>query len=147
MADPLRVVFDTTILVSAFLTARTRGVAAELLQRCSEGVFTLYVSDAILNETEDVLLNRAHLRRRFQYTDVAVRDYCRTAGTLATVLRNVPITPVVRDPNDDMIIACAIAAEADYLVTRDKDLLELRSHRHVTVLAPEALIALLRSMS
>jgi putative PIN family toxin of toxin-antitoxin system len=117
MPDPLRVVFDTTILVSAFLTARTGGVAADLLRLCSEGVFTLCVSDAILDETEDVLLNRAHLRKRFQYTDGAARDYCRIAGTLALVLRDVPITPVVRDPSDDMIIACAVGAEADYLVT------------------------------
>jgi putative PIN family toxin of toxin-antitoxin system len=145
MPDPLRAVFDTTILVSAFLTARTGGVVTELLRLCSEGTVALYLSTAILDETEDVLLNRAHLRRRFQYTDAAVGAYCRTVGVLATVLHDVRTTPVVRDPNDDMIIACAIAAKADYLVTRDRDLLELRMHRRVTILTPEALLVLLRS--
>ena len=36
-----------------------------------------------------------------------------------------PLTGIVRDPNDDMILACAVAASAAYVVTRDLDLLSL----------------------
>jgi len=61
------------------------------------------------------------------------------------VLTDVPVTPVVRDPNDDMIIGCAVAAGANYLVTRDKDLLAVSSHRHTTIIGPEAFAELLRS--
>ena len=67
-------VFDATILVSAFLT--NRGVSAELLTHAAAGAFDLYVSDAILAETRDVLLQREHLRKRFVYTDQEVAEYC-----------------------------------------------------------------------
>jgi putative PIN family toxin of toxin-antitoxin system len=148
MPDSLRVTFDTTVLVSAFLTTHAGGPAAELLQLCAEGAFALFVSDAILDETEDVLLNRAHLRRRFHYTDAAVREYRRGIGGLAIVLKDVAaIAPVVRDPEDDMVVACALAANADYLVTRDKDLLALRSHGQVKIHPPETFLAILRTAS
>ena len=52
---------------------------------------------------------------------------------------------VVRDPDDDMIIGCAIAADADYLVSRDKDLLSLGSHEGISIIAPEAFLQILRA--
>jgi predicted nucleic acid-binding protein len=51
---------------------------------------------------------------------------------------------VVRDPNDDRIVACALAAGADYRVTRDDDLLSLRTHESITMITPEAFMSLLR---
>ncbi len=57
-----------------------------------------------------------------------------------------PITGIVeRDPNDDMIIACASAASADYIVTRDKDLLSLRVYDAITMVTPEVFMDTLRS--
>jgi len=60
-------------------------------------------------------------------------------------LSDLPEVRVVRDPNDDMILASAIAADADYLVTRDRDLLTLIRHEGIAVISPEAFIALLRA--
>ena len=90
---------------------------------------------------------RAREEDGFGLIELLIAMVVLNVGVLATVLHDVRTTPVVRDPNDDMIIACAIAAKADYLVTRDRDLLELRMHRHVTILTPEALLVLLRSGS
>jgi predicted nucleic acid-binding protein len=42
----------------------------------------------------------------------------------------------VRDPNDDMTIACALKARADYVVTRDKDLLSLGAHEGIGMVTP-----------
>ena len=55
-----------------------------------------------------------------------------------------PEVRIVRDPNDDAIVACAVAAGADYLVTRDKDLLSIKAHQGIAVISPEAFLALLR---
>jgi predicted nucleic acid-binding protein len=49
-------VFDATVLVSAFLT--NHGVSAQLLADVVAGAFELYLSDAIIAETRDVLLHR-----------------------------------------------------------------------------------------
>jgi predicted nucleic acid-binding protein len=48
-----------------------------------------------------------------------VIEYCQGLTRYGTIITDVPdIRGVVRDPNDDMIIACAVAAGADYIVTR-----------------------------
>jgi predicted nucleic acid-binding protein len=43
-----------------------------------------------------------------------------------------------------MILACAVAASATYIVTRDNDLLSLASYNGITMITPEAFLALLR---
>lgn len=55
-----------------------------------------------------------------------------------------PLHGVVRDPNDDVIVATAVAAGAAYLVARDKDLLALKSYKGTTMVTPEAFRGLLR---
>jgi len=54
------------------------------------------------------------------------------------------VTAVIRDPNDDMVIATAVRAQATYIVTRDKDLLSLQHHEGITMLTPETFIAMVR---
>ena len=49
-----------------------------------------------------------------------------------------PLAGVVRDPNDDMVIACAIDGRADTIVSRDKDLLSLGTFQGVPIISPEA---------
>jgi predicted nucleic acid-binding protein len=59
-----------------------------------------------------------------------------------------PITgAVARDPDDDKIIACAAAAGAEYLVSRDRDLLTLGRYGEIKIVSPEALLRIVRSFS
>jgi predicted nucleic acid-binding protein len=51
---------------------------------------------------------------------------------------------VLRDPKDDMVIATALQAHVSYIVTRDDDLLSLRSYEGMTMITPEAFMGLLR---
>ena len=69
-------------------------------------------------------------------------DGLRLVAHLVTDLPQV--TAVIRDPNDDMVIATAPRAQAAYIVTRDKDLLSLQSYESVTMITPEAFIAIVR---
>jgi hypothetical protein len=46
--------------------------------------------------------------------------------------------------NHDKIVACALAADADYIVTRDKDLLSLEEHEEIRMITPERFLHLLR---
>jgi predicted nucleic acid-binding protein len=55
-----------------------------------------------------------------------------------------PLTGIVRDPNDDMVLATARAAGATYLITRDLDLLSLQAYEGITILTPEVFMAILR---
>lgn len=64
-----KVVFDTTILVSALLNFVTGGVSHDLLRFAGEGKFELYLSDDILEETARVLLIGERIRKHYAYTD------------------------------------------------------------------------------
>lgn len=140
-----KVVFDSTTLVSAFL--RKGGVTGALLTRAAEGACALYLADAIIDETEHVLLNREHLRLHFTYTNIDVDEYIRLLRTFAHRVSHLPEVKVYRDPNDDVIIATAVAAGASYLVARDNDLLSLATYQDVTILTPEAFLDLLHTPS
>jgi uncharacterized protein len=137
-----RVVVDTTVLISAFLTEE--GVAAEVLGLGRAGVFALCLSQAILEELRSRLLHRRRIRRRYQYTDARVHEHCRDLEAAAQIIASIPPVRVVeRDPNDDMVVACALAGGADYVVTRDKDLLSLGAYEGIRMVTPRQLLDLL----
>ncbi|MGD0820219.1 MAG: putative toxin-antitoxin system toxin component, PIN family [Desulfomonilia bacterium] len=54
------------------------------------------------------------------------------------------INGVCRDPNDDMFLAVAVNAKAAFLVTGDKDLLELRKYKSIKIVSPQKYLALLK---
>ena len=132
-----RAVFDTTILISAFL--RLGGLADELLTLAGEGKYELVLTSAIIIETWRKLVSSDHIRARYPFSDERVHIFCLSLSQIsADVLRSTqPLTGVVRDPNDDMVIAAAIDGRADTIVSRDKDLLSLGSFRGVPIISPE----------
>lgn len=139
----IKAVLDSTILVSAFLS-RT-GVSRELLQYVSQGGVEFYVSDQILAETERVL-NYGRLRTRYPYYDEDIASFLQLIASIAHVVNPLStIEGVVRDPNDDMIVACAVEAQALYIISRDKDLLSLGNYEGIEVVSPEQLMAIIKT--
>lgn len=55
---------------------------------------------------------------------------------------NLKIADICRDADDDINIACAVAAKAEYLVTGDSDFLEVKSYQGVKILTPRDFEAL-----
>ena len=142
----LSAVLDATILVSAFLTPH--GLAAQLLSAARQGDFVLFLSEQILAETQEVLLDREHIRKRYSYTDEQAARFCRALRSAVHLVTHLPeVSGVVRDPTDDQVIACALAAAARYLVTRDPDLLTLGVYQDVQMITPEAFMHLVREES
>ena len=145
MPEPLTAVSDSTVLVSAFLTKG--GVSAELLRYAREGVFLVFLSEDILTETQHTLAY-PRIRERYNYTDADVADFLNRLRLAATLVTELPqMTVVTRDPNDDMVIATAARAQAAYIVTRDDDLLSLQQYEDITIISPEAFMAILRERS
>jgi putative PIN family toxin of toxin-antitoxin system len=140
-----KVVLDSSVLVSAFLNPTPGGASYDLLRFAAQGAFALYLSDAIVAETARVLVTSTRNRSRYNYTEEDVALFCRTILGLATMVTNVPeVRGVVRDPNDDVIVASGIAAGAEYLISRDKDLLSLGSYKGISIIAPETFLHVLR---
>jgi uncharacterized protein len=140
---PLCAVLDSTILVSAFLTPG--GAADALIDLAKAGRRTCAVAEDILAETARVLLATPRIRQRYPYTDADVQDYLQGIRQAALVVSDLPpLSGIVRDPNDDMILACAVATSASHVVTRDDDLLALDSYEGSAIVTPEAFLTLLR---
>jgi predicted nucleic acid-binding protein len=110
-------VLDSTVLISAFLAQR--GVSNELLRHARAGAFLLCLSEEILAEAQGVLLDEARRhRQRYHYPNEEAINF--------------------------MVIATAQRGQAAYIVTRDKDLLSLQHHEGITMMTPEAFIAIVR---
>jgi len=74
------------------------------------------------------------------------QSFCDDLLTVATVVVDPPPTPgaVPRDPDDDMIVACAVAVSVEYIVSRDDHLLSLGNHGGIRIVAPEGFIHIVR---
>ena len=139
----LSAVLDSSVLVSAFLTPR--GLAAHLLAAARQREFVLSLSEQIIAETQDVSLDQPQVRQRYRYTDEQAARFCRALRSAVSLVTPRPgIHGVVRDPTDDHVVACALAASVSYLVTRDPDLLTLKVYQDVQMITPEDFTRLLR---
>ena len=92
-----RAVFDSTVLVSAFL--RPGGLSDELLVLAAQGDFRLVLAPEIIGETWRKLLTSDRIRKRYAYGDERVHRFCRGLLRICELVRGLaPIAAVARDP-------------------------------------------------
>ncbi len=120
----IRVVFDCNTFLQAGINEESR--AGNCYRSVEEGTVELFVSQEVLNEIEDVI-NRPHIRERFKaLTDERIESFLNSIKNLAVIVRKVPqVFSLPRDIDDEIYINLAVECEADYVVTRDKDLIDL----------------------
>ena len=138
----MRVVLDTNILIGALIT---KGTPPDLLyQAWLRGEIELVTSLAQLGEMAGVLA-RPRLRRFVDADEAAA--IVENIGARAVVLHELPVVDLSPDPDDNPILATAIAGKADLLVTGDKKhLLVLGVVEGIRVVsAREALIRVARA--
>ena len=115
MTERLRVVLDTNVFVSAFLSRNPTSPTQELIQRWLNDEFTLLICDALVDEVIEKVAEREidpeHIIGLVQLLD-------RLAERVDVPIEAVPRV-VQADPDDDVILACASLGCADYLVTYD----------------------------
>jgi putative PIN family toxin of toxin-antitoxin system len=121
-----RVVLDCVVCLQG--AAREAGPAGACFRLMKEGRIAVCVSPATLAEVSDVL-SRPKSRQRFKtLTPDRVEAFLRELRATATLLDPVPhVFTYPRDPDDEPYVDLAAAAGANYLVSWDKDLLDLMS--------------------
>jgi putative PIN family toxin of toxin-antitoxin system len=115
VTDRPRAVLDTNVFLSAFLSRNPTSPTKEIIQRWQAGEFILLVSDALVDELAEKLLER-------RIPADQVTEFLALLAGMAEWIAVPPdaVHPVVpEDPDDDVILACAIVGKADYLVTYD----------------------------
>lgn len=131
----MKAVFDTNVLVSAFLT---EGVCAKLLLRARRKQFELVLCPCILDEFRKILRSKisappGEIRAALELIHEACVQVARPESVVAGVCR---------DSDDDAVLDCLAASGAEYLVTGDADLLELHPFRGTPILKPRDFEAL-----
>lgn len=134
-------VLDTNAIVSA--TLFESGPSGRIWQAAHDRRFTLITSEWIIGEVVRAL-NRDRIQRKYQ---VRARDVARVRTYLE---RQVLMTPLTREvhgvashPEDDLILATADSADADYLVTGDRQLQGLKTYKRVKIVSPREFLQIL----
>ncbi len=130
----MRIVLDTNIIVSRYLTPRGR--VARIVDLWEQGAFDLLTSEVILGEYARVLAY-PRLRPVHRLTDAQLAEIDESFREF-TELVEPDETPAVveEDPDDDHFLACANSGGADCLVTGDPHLLKLEFYEGIPILSP-----------
>jgi len=128
--NSVRVILDINVVLSGLFW---HGPPHTLLNRVRDGTLTLVTSPALLAELAEVIerpkfdaiLVRSHTSRERSLAEIQ---------ELAEVITPEPLPmPVCRDADDDAVLACALAAQADLIVSGDADLLTLQEYQGIRI--------------
>jgi putative PIN family toxin of toxin-antitoxin system len=131
-----RALADTNVLVSAFIAG---GPPSRVIEAAIDGRIELVLATPVIGELERVLTAKlGHELER-------VRANSSFLIGLASECVDPPApspAAVTGDPDDDLILACAVSAGVDVLVSGDRrHLLPVGEHRGIRIITPQALLA------
>ena len=130
-----RVCLDSNVLVAAFIA---RGLCADLLKLVLSE-YDLIIPEVVVEEVRRVLSTKLKVSPSALSAVEAVLERC-------TIVPGVdgPSPISLRDPDDEMVLADAIAAGVEILVSGDQDLLVAAEESPIRILSPRAFLALAR---
>jgi putative PIN family toxin of toxin-antitoxin system len=130
-----KAVFDAMVFLQA--SANPAGPSGTCLARVRSGSLTLITSPQTIAELRG-LVARPNIRKKFPHlTDEVAEALVGEIERTSTSIDEVPrVFEYPRDPKDEPYINLAIAAQADYLTSRDKDLLDLMQDPDFTARFP-----------
>jgi putative PIN family toxin of toxin-antitoxin system len=132
-AERMRAVADTNVVISGLLW---QGPSKRVLELARAGRIELFTSPALLAELDEVL-QRKKFSRRLSAVGVQARDLVLGYAALARIVHPSSVPAVVEaDPDDDMVLACALEARAAAIVSGDRHLLSLGEYQNIPILTP-----------
>lgn len=122
----IKTVLDTNVVISAVIFG---GKPRRVLNLAIEGKISLFFSEPMFEEIREILGGR-----KFRFTAPQLLAVERELEALSdTIYPDKSIKIVKDDPDDDVFIECALAAEADYIVSGDKHLLDLKNYGNIKI--------------
>lgn len=125
----MRIVLDSNVIIAAFAA---RGLCSALFEYCLES-HNLVLCEELLGEVIEKLKNKIRLPNSVvQKIDMYLRTH-------ASIVSPEIVDPdVCRDKNDLMVLGSALAGQADYIITGDKDLLTIGIFQGIKILKPRS---------
>jgi predicted nucleic acid-binding protein len=111
----LRAVFDTNVIIAALKSKNPRSPTRELLTRWQNREFDLlYAADLRVEYAEKLAAKQVERNKAAEFLDRLARE-----ASLVPLTRDDVVSRVPPDPDDDIVLACAIVGQATHLVTYD----------------------------
>ena len=120
----LKVVLDTNIIVSALVYG---GKPREIYWLVLEKKIIAYISPSIIAETIEILT------KKFNFNQIKLRQIERKLRKNCCIVNPSKILSAVRDPDDNRIIEAAVEGNCSYIITGDKDLLDLGKYKNIKI--------------
>jgi putative PIN family toxin of toxin-antitoxin system len=137
----MRLVLDTNVVASGLLWG---GIPAQLLDAAQVGEVELFTSRPLLAELSNILA-RDKFAAAIAATGLPREELVLGYAELTTVVVPARIAPtVMADPADDTVLACALAASADWIVSGDKHLHSLGGqYKGILIVRPAEAVKLI----
>jgi hypothetical protein len=137
----LRVVLDANIFVSAVL--KPHSGLAQIFEWVKEDKIRLVLSHDILSEIKAVLLY-PKIRKRHRQTQEEIEEFLRKAVRISIVIQGkIHADTIKEDPSDNKYLSAALEAKADFIISGDHHLKDLKTFQGIRILAPSTFIALM----
>lgn len=132
-----RVVFDTNIFLSAFIFG---GNPRKVFEFARFKKIKLLTSTSILTEFA------ARLRDKFDWEVSDIADAVRTVGYSSELIKSFRILKVIEDDPDNRILECALEGKADFIVSGDHQLLDLKEFEEVRIISARELMSIIYNL-
>ncbi len=137
----IRAVLDANVLVSAYLNAS--GKPAKVFSLARENRIEICLSPQIISEITETLL-KPRLVKIHKSNRREVRSFAEALSGVATITPGlIEVDAVKADPDDNKILACAIEAHADFIISGDHHLTDLKKHENVRIVNPDTFLKLI----
>ncbi|MBN1292918.1 MAG: putative toxin-antitoxin system toxin component, PIN family [Candidatus Latescibacteria bacterium] len=142
----MRIVLDTNVLVSAILSPRS--ISAQIIRLVLDDTVTLAISQDILDEVYRVIRypKLVRLMKKHDVTPEEVDSIIKRLSRIAVVTPGELKLDVIRDdPSDNKFLACTVESEANFIVSGDHHLTELREFQGIPIVNPATFLSIVRN--
>jgi uncharacterized protein len=135
----MRVVLDANVLISALISGQ--GSPARIISLWKQEKFELVISPAVLEEIHRVL-HYPRIQQKYHISEEMIEKFLDLLSKTSLIVDpEEQIMVVEKDPSDNRYLECATAAGADFLVTGDDHLLDLKIYQDTVILNAASFIA------
>ncbi len=135
----IRAVIDTNLFISGLFVGQ--GYTYQLQELWVTGAFELLVSEDILKEIKNTLL-KPHLRKKQLILNGEENEFIELIRERAFIVTqdDYQTDKIKKDHSDNKFLACALEAQADYIVSGDNHLLELKHFHGIQIVEAKTFV-------
>jgi uncharacterized protein len=134
----MRVAVDTNVFISTVIKPENR--VGMIVVRMRNGEYTLLYAEEMLDELVEVI-TRDKIWKRYKLTEETVNTFVNSIIEHGERVEVVTVVDVCRDPDDNILLALGLDGKAEYIVSGDRDLLELTPFQGIPIVTPAEFLA------